>query len=103
RPPDTHSVTPSSPTRPSSALGHSPHVPATITRYSAPHPWQFAFLFYLARGLPFNMSRAVEKQQLPGQSGFLTRLFKGKKRASERSEEHTSELQSREKLVCRLL
>jgi glycosyltransferase involved in cell wall biosynthesis len=59
------------------------HVPGTITRYYAPQPWQFGFLFYLSRGLPFNMARAVEKQQLPGQSGLLTRLFKGKKRAAE--------------------
>src|SRR5690606_39783192 len=38
-----------------------------------------------------------------GNSGILFVGTKGKMMASERSEEHTSELQSRENLVCRLL
>src|SRR5690606_40183016 len=34
---------------------------------------------------------------------FIKHLFNGKNEDYERSEEHTSELQSRENLVCRLL
>src|SRR5690606_42060114 len=43
-------------------------------------------------------SRCSDTNSLPGRDGFLLRWGWG-----DRSEEHTSELQSRENLVCRLL
>src|SRR5690606_39871213 len=51
----------------------------------------------LRRGVPVRRRRALPRHHL------LRRSAGGCARQAERSEEHTSELQSRENLVCRLL
>src|SRR3712207_8817236 len=42
-------------------------------------------------------------EPLPWQKDFLNKIATGTRRLAVRSEEHTSELQSRQYLVCRLL
>src|SRR5690606_9378412 len=63
-------------------------------------------LRYLSREQIISISHAMARLnnvKLPMVSSVIGRFFDDYKEQSSRSEEHTSELQSRENLVCRLL
>src|SRR5690606_40374623 len=80
-----HRDLPSFPTRRSSDLPAQPS--GAVRRMKAPREGQI-------------MSERFERHRQPWRSDEVAKL---KVLASKRSEEHTSELQSRENLVCRLL
>src|SRR5438445_1417831 len=64
-----------------------------------------AYLVGLERGLDLSGHRArlLTRELVDGADLILTMARHHRARADERSEEHTSELQSRQYLVCRLL
>src|SRR5690606_42134266 len=90
-----HRDLPSFPTRRSSDL---PGAPAA--RWLPPSAWEAGCRARCDSGLPRSGRRAGRWSRRPAAADVGPRGFSP---ASWRSEEHTSELQSREKLVCRLL
>src|SRR5690606_40579296 len=86
---------PTFPTRRSSDLSNSP-VAATSRTGSASGPWAVCPLLRQNRRLPARLRVTMEASPAISSNGQNSS-------AAARSEEHTSELQSRENLVCRLL